>query len=303
MPDEVLEYLQPRPGGVYVDGTLGGGGHAGLILESTNPDGRLIGFDRDPEALATASERLARFGERFIPVHANFSEASQWLKGLGVERIDGMLLDLGVSSWQLDSAARGFSFRDDGPLDMRMNPTEGESAAEVLATLDDQELADIFFTLGEERYSRRIARAIVRRRSEQPLATTLELAELVRDVVPGGRVPARIHPATRVFMALRIYVNRELEHVEEGVTRAIELLKPGGRLVVISFHSLEDRLVKNLFREAARSCTCPPEFPVCTCGTEPKLKVLTRKAIKAGDAEVAANARSRSAVLRAAERL
>jgi len=303
MPEEVLEFLQPRPGGIYVDGTLGGGGHAGLILESTNPDGRLVGFDRDPEALATASARLARFGERFTPVHANFSEAPGELARLGIDRVDGMLLDLGVSSWQLDSAARGFSFREDGPLDMRMNPQEGESAAEVLASLDEQELADIFFTLGEERYARRIARAIVRRRGEQPLSTTLELAELVRGAVPGGHVPARIHPATRVFMALRIYVNRELEHVEQGVARAIELLRVGGRLVVISFHSLEDRLVKNLFRDAARTCVCPPEFPVCACNVEPKVKVLTRKSVKASDAEIAANSRSRSAVLRAVERL
>jgi len=303
MPEEVLEYLQPRSGGIYVDGTLGGGGHAGLILESTNPDGRLVGFDRDPEALATATARLALYGERFTPVHANFSEAPGELERLGIERVDGMLLDLGVSSWQLDSAERGFSFREDGPLDMRMNPREGESAAEVLQSLDEQKLADIFFTFGEERYARRIARAIVRRREEQPLATTLELADLVRGAVPGGHVPARIHPATRVFMALRIYVNRELEHVERGVAQAIELLRPGGRLVVISFHSLEDRLVKNLFREAARTCICPPEFPVCTCTVEPKVKVLTRKSVKASDAEIAANSRSRSAVLRAVERL
>jgi len=303
MPEEVLEYLQPKPGGLYVDGTLGGAGHAGLILENTNPDGRLIGFDRDPEALATAQERLAGFGSRFEAIHANFSEAPQHLQRLGIEKIDGMLLDLGVSSWQLDSAARGFSFREEGPLDMRMNPTEGESAADAVNELEEQELVKIFFTYGEERYARRIARAIVRRRSEQPLATTLELAELIRDAVPKGRVPTRIHPATRVFMALRIYVNRELEHVERGVSQGLDLLARGGRMVVISFHSLEDRLVKNIFREAARSCVCPPEFPVCTCGTEPKVKVLTRKAIRATDQEVADNSRSRSAVLRAVERL
>ena len=303
MPDEVLEYLQPSPGGLYVDGTLGGAGHAGLILENTNPDGRLIGFDRDPEALATAQKRLAGFGERFEAVHANFSEAPQHLEQLGIDKVDGMLLDLGVSSWQLDSAARGFSFREDGPLDMRMNPTEGESAADVVNTFDEQELVRIFFAYGEERYARRIARTIVRRREEQPLATTLELAELIRDAVPKGRVPSRIHPATRVFMALRIQVNRELEHVELGVKQGIELLAKGGRMVVISFHSLEDRLVKHMFRDAARTCVCPPEFPVCACGTEPKVKVLTRKAIKATDQEVAANSRSRSAVLRAVERL
>ncbi|PLX98548.1 MAG: 16S rRNA (cytosine(1402)-N(4))-methyltransferase [Desulfuromonas sp.] len=303
MPDEVLEYLQPKAGGIYVDGTLGGAGHAGLILEKTNPDGRLIGFDRDPEALATAGERLSHYGERFVAVHDNFSEAMQQLARLGIDRVDGMLLDLGVSSWQLDSAARGFSFREDGPLDMRMNPTEGESAAELLNELDEQELVKIFFTYGEERYSRRIARAIVARRVEEPWAGTLELAELIRDVVPKGRVPSRIHPATRVFMALRIQVNRELEHVERGVSQGIELLARGGRLVVISFHSLEDRLVKNMFREAARSCICPPEFPVCACEVEPKVKVLTRKAIKATAEEIAINSRSRSAVLRAVERL
>ena len=303
MPDEVLEYLQPMPGGVYVDGTLGGGGHAGLILEKSSPDGRLIGFDRDAEALATAKEHLKVFGGRFEGVHANFSEVSAELTARGIDRIDGMLLDLGVSSWQLDSAARGFSFREDGPLDMRMNPQEGESAADVLAELDEQELAQIFFKFGEERYSRRIARAIVRRRQEKPLESTLELAELVRDAVPGGRVPARIHPATRVFMALRIYVNQELEHVERGVEQGIELLRPGGRMVVISFHSLEDRLVKNMFRDAAQSCVCPPEIPVCGCGTVPKVRVLTRKAIRATEQEVSVNSRSRSAVLRAVERI
>ncbi len=302
MPAEVLALLAPRHGETFIDGTLGGGGHARLILEASAPDGRLVGLDRDPQALRRAGERLAAFGDRLILRHANFSAVDRVTQELGVAAVDGILLDLGVSSFQLDEAARGFSFRGDAPLDMRMDPTTGETAADVVNGCSVEELERIFREYGEERWARRIARRIERVRSQTPLTTTLQLAELVRETVPGGFVPARIHPATRVFQALRIYVNRELEHLPLGLSRGLDLLKPGGRLVVISFHSLEDRIVKNFFQEEARGCICPPRLPVCTCGHVPRIELLTRKGIRAGEAETAANPRARSAILRAVRR-
>ncbi len=303
MPDEVLEMLQPKPGGTYLDGTLGGAGHARLVLERSNPDGRLIGLDRDPGALRKAAEVLAPFGDRVVLRHRNFSEAAEVLAELGIDGLDGMLLDLGVSSHQLDTVERGFSFRNDAPLDMRMDPTTGTTVAEALAELEAEELARIFREYGEERWAGRIARRIVKLRQETPIRSTLQLAELVRDTVPGGHVPGRIHPATRVFQALRIYVNQELEHVAEGVRAAIGLLKPEGRLVVISFQSLEDRIVKRIFQDEARTCTCPPRLPVCVCKTRPRVEVLSRKALRASEFEITENPRSRSAVLRAVRRL
>ena len=301
MPEEVLFWLQPKSTGIYLDGTLGGAGHARLVLEKA-PGCRLIGLDRDPAALNKAADVLQSFTDRIDLRHATFDQADQVLRELGVDGLDGMLLDLGVSSHQLDTPERGFSFRHDAPLDMRMNPLAGEAAADVVNNTDEQELARIFFEYGEERFSRRIARKIVARRAEEPIIRTSELAKLVRDCVPGGHKPSRIHPATRVFQALRIHVNDELEQVRQGVAKGIELLKPGGRLVVISFHSLEDRIVKNLFREQASGCVCPPKLPVCQCGQVPKVKLLTRKGVRAGAEEVALNARSRSAILRAVER-
>jgi 16S rRNA (cytosine1402-N4)-methyltransferase len=281
MAAEVLDFLQPSPGGIYLDGTVGGGGHARLILEATVPDGRLIGLDRDPEALKKAGEALSFFGSR----------------------LEGMLLDLGVSSYQLEVAGRGFSFREDGPLDMRMDPTSGITAAEVVNICDAEELTRIFKEYGEERWAGRIARRIVKVRQEHPLTTTRRLADLVRETVPDGRAPSKIHPATRVFQALRIHVNQELEHVSLGVARGIDLLKPGGRFVVISFHSLEDRIVKRTFQQEAKGCICSPRFPVCVCGHVPRVQLLTRKGIRPTEQEVAANPRARSAVLRAARRL
>ncbi len=303
MPDEVLELLQPKSGGIYLDGTLGGAGHARLILERSNPDGRLVGLDRDPGALRKAAEVLAPFGDRVVLRHRNFSEAAEVLAELEIDGLDGMLLDLGVSSHQLDTAERGFSFRIDAPLDMRMDTTTGATAAEALNELKVEELTRIFREYGEERWAGRIARKIVKVRQETPLRTTLQLAELVRDTVPGGHVPSRIHPATRVFQAIRIHVNQELEHVAEGVNAAIGLLKPEGRLVVISFQSLEDRIVKRIFRDEARTCTCPPRLPVCACNTIPRVELLTRKAMRATEIEIEENPRSRSAVLRAIRRL
>jgi 16S rRNA (cytosine1402-N4)-methyltransferase len=303
LPDEVLALLAPTPGGIYLDGTLGGGGHARLILEASAPDGRLIGLDRDPSALRKAAEVLAPFGDRVVLRHRNFSEAAEVLGELGISGLDGMLLDLGVSSHQLDEASRGFSFRGDAPLDMRMDPTSGQTAADVVNAAAAEELTRIFREYGEERWAGRIARRIVQVRQQQPLTTTRQLAELVRDTVPGGKAPARIHPATRVFQALRIHVNQELEHVSRGIASAIDLLNPGGRLVVISFHSLEDRIVKRFFLEEAKGCICPPRLPVCVCNHRPRLELLTRRGVRAAEAEVEANPRARSAVLRAVRRI
>lgn len=302
MPAEVLQYLAPRAGGVYLDGTLGGAGHSRLILEAA-AECRLIGLDRDPAALAKARQVLAPFDGRVSLHHATFADAHQVLTELGVSGLDGMLLDLGVSSHQLDTAERGFSFQQEAPLDMRMDTTSGMTAAEVVAEASVEELTRIFREYGEERFAGRIARKIEAVRTESPIQTTIELADLVRNVVPRGRGPQRIHPATRVFQALRIHVNSELDQVREGVARAIDLLNPGGRLVVISFHSLEDRLVKHMFRDEAKDCICPPKLPVCMCDHTPRVKLLTRKGVKAGEAEIDVNVRSRSAVLRAVEKV
>lgn len=302
LPAEVLDCLQPQPGEVFVDGTLGGGGHARLILEATAPDGRLIGLDRDQDALQAAAQTLAPFGDRVVLRHSNFSEVDRVLDELGIDRVDGMLLDLGVSSYQLDAGHRGFSFQVDAPLDMRMDRSRGLTAADVLQQYSTEELARIFREYGEERYARRIARRIAERREETPLVSTGQLASLVQDSVPKGRVPSRIHPATRVFQALRIEVNGELEHVAQGLDKAIACLRPGGRLAVISFHSLEDRLVKRCFRREAQTCICPPGLPICVCNHRPRVELLTRKGLRAGEEEVAANPRARSAVLRAVRR-
>ncbi len=301
MPEEVLRWLQPTTGGVYLDGTLGGAGHARLILDAA-AGSRLIGLDRDPAALQEAARVLASYGERTSLHHATFDQADLVLQQLGLDRLDGMLLDLGVSSHQLDTPERGFSFRQDAPLDMRMNPLVGMTAADVVNQAEEKELARIFFEYGEERYGRRIARKIVAQRQEAAITRTGELAQLVRQSIPGAQRPTRIHPATRVFQALRIHVNDELGQVKRGVDAGIFLLKPGGRLVVISFHSLEDRIVKQLFRERAKGCVCPPRLPVCHCNKTPEVKLLTRKGVRATAAEIDLNVRSRSAILRAVER-
>lgn len=303
MPEEVLQYLQPQADQLYLDGTVGAGGHSRLILEASVPSGRVIGLDRDPQALAKATEVLAGFGGRVRLRHANFSTATQVLAELGEPALDGLLLDLGVSSYQLDAPQRGFSFRSEAPLDMRMDQTTGVTAAEVLNSCDAAELTRIFREYGEERYAGRIARKIERERRQAPLETTRQLAELVRGAVPGGFVPGRIHPATRVFQALRIHVNQELDHVAKGLEQGLELLQVGGRMVIISFHSLEDRLVKQFFAAQARSCICPPRLPLCNCGHQARVEVLTRKGVRAGEAEVNANPRARSAVLRAIRRI
>ena len=300
---EVIEQLAPRPGGTYLDGTLGGGGHSQLILEQIGPDGLLIGIDRDPSALAAASERLRRFGACFKPVQGSFGDLAELLKREGINALDGLLLDLGVSSHQLDTDERGFSFRLDGPLDMRMDRRCGDSAADLLQGCSAQELEQIIKEFGEERWAKKIALRIVQVRQETPITTTLQLADLVAGTIPRRFHEDRIHPATRTFQGLRIAVNQELEQVQQGVSAGIAALKPGGRIAVISFHSLEDRIVKHLFREAATGCTCPPKMPYCVCNKKPQLRILTGRPIIAGAEETERNPRARSAKLRVAEKL
>ena len=294
---EVMDGLQPRDGGRYIDGTLGAGGHAAGILQRSAPGGRLLGFDRDPEAVAFSASRLASFGQRAVLVAASYGDMANIAPERGFNAVDGVLLDLGLSSRQLDDARRGFSFIQEGPLDMRFDARTGPTAADLVNNLSPEELADIFFRYGEEQQSRRIARLIV---AHRPLETTTQLASLIADNLRRGR--SGRHPATKVFQALRIAVNGELREVERGLSSALRLLRPGGRLAIISFHSLEDRLVKQFFREASRDCVCPPQQPVCTCGAQPALRRVTRKAVQPTGAEVAANPRSRSARLRVAER-
>ncbi len=300
---EVIEQLAPRPGGTYLDGTLGGGGHSELILEKIGPDGLLIGIDRDQSALAAASERLRRFGSGFKPLQGSFGDLADLLKKEGISAIDGLLLDLGVSSHQLDTDERGFSFRLDGPLDMRMDRTCGDSAADLLRECSARELEQIIKEFGEERWAKKIALRIVQVRQETPITTTLQLADLVAGTIPRRFHEDRIHPATRTFQGLRIAVNQELEQVQQGVSAGIAALKPGGRIAVISFHSLEDRIVKHLFREAATGCTCPPRMPYCVCNNKPQLRILTGRPIIAGAEETDRNPRARSAKLRVAEKL
>jgi len=302
MPREVLQYLEPRDGGCYLDGTVGGGGHARLILEASSPTGRLVGLDRDPDALRHAAHVLGPFADRVELRHARLADAEEVAKELGVEGFDGVLFDFGVSSWQLDAAHRGFSFRQDGPLDMRMDTTQGMTAAEVVNTCEADELAKIFREYGEERFAGRIARRIVAVRGQRLLSRTVELADLVCDAVPGGRVPGRIHPATRVFQALRIHVNGELDQVAKGIEAGFRLLKPGGRLVVITFHSLEDRIVKRYFQSLCRGCICPQGLPVCVCNRSPEAELLNRRGISGEDVDPQ-NPRARSAMLRAIRKM
>ena len=297
-----VEALAVRPDGIYLDGTLGGAGHS-YEIASRLTTGRLIGLDRDETALAAAGARLAPFAGRVTLVHSNFADLAQVLDSLDIPAVDGMLFDLGVSSPQLDDAERGFSYMQDAPLDMRMDRTAGLTAYEVVNTWPEAELKRILYTYGEERYAPRIAAAIAARRTERPIATTLELADLIRSAMPAQALREKQHPAKRSFQAIRIAVNDELGAVERMLASAIDRLNPGGRLAVITFHSLEDRIVKTAFKEAARGCTCPKDFPVCVCGKKPKVKLITRHPIVADEAELAENPRARSAKLRVAEKL
>lgn len=301
MVGEAVEALSPMPGSLQIDATVGGGGHAERILEASTPDGRLLGLDADRAAIARARARLARFRDRVALRHANFGDVGRVAPEAGFAEVDGVLFDLGLSSDQLADPERGFSFRADAPLDMRFDRSRGVPARKLLARMNAAELAGIFRRYGEEPFAGRIARAIVAQRADPRTLTGSSLAALVERVVPrGGR--RRIHPATRVFQALRIAVNGELESLEGGLAGALGLLRPGGRLVVISYHSLEDRIVKRFFAAERRGCTCPPELPVCVCGRRPRLRLVGRQPLRPAPAETYRNPRSRSARLRAAER-
>ena len=300
--EECLEGLDIKPDGIYIDGTLGGAGHSSRIV-SRLTTGKLIGIDRDPVALQAAEERLKPYKDRVTLVHSNFSEMAQVVKNLGLSGVDGILLDLGVSSPQLDDGERGFSYMADAPLDMRMDSQDALSAYTVVNSWSQEELKRILFDYGEERYAPRIAAAICRRREEAPIRTTLELVDIIRSAMPAQALWEKQHPAKRSFQAIRIAVNDELGSVEKAMQKAIPLLNPGGRLAVITFHSLEDRIVKNAMTEASKGCTCPPSFPVCICGKKPLVKLISRKPIVASDEELEANPRSRSAKLRVCEKL
>ena len=314
MPRETVERLVLRQDGMYVDATVGEGGHASLVLQASAPQGIVLGVDRDPRSLARAVYRLARYGDRFIPLAGGYASLDDFASERGIAQVDGALFDLGFSSRQVEAEGYGFSFQRDEPLDMRFNPEEDlPTASHLVNDLSEQELGQLIFRYGEERRARAIARAIVRNR---PINTTGALANLVAETLGArfhgrdsqrrgyGRVGRnRIHPATRTFQALRIAVNDELENLEKGLRAAIRLLAPGGRLVVISYHSLEDRIVKNMLAQEVASCTCPPGLPVCVCGQQPALRLVNRRVIRPGSAEVEANPRSRSGRMRVAEKL
>jgi len=302
--EEVMKMLAPRPGSLHVDCTVGGGGHTERILEAASPDGRVLGLDADPAAIARVGERLARFDGRLVLRQANFRSLGDVAPAAGFGAVDGILLDLGLSSFQLADAGRGFGFRAGGRLDMRFDPSGGEPASALLARLDEGALAECFRRFGEEPHARRIARAIVNARRREPIETAEQLASVLERAVPRRPGPrGRIHPATRVFQALRIAVNGELDALEVALAASLDLLRPGGRLVVLSYHSLEDRIVKRFVAAERRGCTCPPVFPVCVCGRAPRLRSVGPQPAVPSDAEVAANPRARSARLRTAERL
>ncbi len=293
---QIILALQPKSTGLYVDCTVGAGGHAAGILEASAPDGRLLGLDVDPQALALAEERLAEFGSRATLVQASYVTLTDHLAALGWDAVDGALLDLGISSMQLDTPQRGFSFQVEAPLDMRFDPAQGLDAAQLVNELPERELADLIYAYGEERRSRQVARAIVEAR---PLHTTRQLAQVIAGVTGGGR----IHPATRTFQALRIAVNGELEALEAVLPQVVAALKPQGRLAVIAFHSLEDRRVKEFFRRESADCICPPRQPICTCEHKATIREISRRPLKASEEEIQQNRRARSARLRVAEKL
>ena len=300
--EECIEGLNIRPDGIYVDGTLGGAGHSSQIAKRLTT-GRLIGIDRDPVALKAASERLAPYMDRVTLVHSNFCEIASVLKELNIEGVDGILLDLGVSSPQLDDGARGFSYMADAPLDMRMNNEDALTAHTVVNTWAQEELKRILYDYGEERYAPQIAAAICRRREEKPIETTLELVDVIRSAMPAAALREKQHPAKRSFQAIRIAVNDELGSVEKVMRDAIPCLNEGGRLAIITFHSLEDRIVKTGMVAASKGCTCPPNFPVCVCGKKPQVKLISKKPIVSGEEELERNPRARSAKLRVCEKL
>ncbi len=300
---ECVRYLEIDPDGVYVDGTLGMGGHAEAVLERLTGGGMLVGIDRDERALTYAGERLARFGDRAKLVKGNFGDLGAILDSLGIEQVNGMLFDLGVSSPQLDDGSRGFSYMQDAPLDMRMDESASLTARDILNTMSEAELRSIFWRYGEERYAGRIAAAVVAAREQAPVETTGQFVQIIRQTMPAAVLREKQHPAKRCFQAVRIAVNDELGALERMLDTAPDRLKTGGRLLVISFHSLEDRIVKEAIRRRENGCTCPPDFPVCTCGFVKTLKSVTRKPVIPGGEELADNPRARSARLRIAEKV
>ncbi|MBP2017163.1 16S rRNA (cytosine1402-N4)-methyltransferase [Symbiobacterium terraclitae] len=300
---ETMDALAVRPGGVYIDCTVGGGGHSAEILRLSSPDGRLIGFDQDDNALAAAGERLAPFGGRVRLVRTNFAEIAAVVDRLGIGPVDGVLMDIGVSSHQFDEGERGFSYHHDAPLDMRMDRTSPLSAAVVVNEWPEEEIARVIREYGEERWASRIAQFIARARSERPVETTGQLVEIIKAAIPAAARREGGHPARRTFQAIRIAVNDELGVLQRGLEGALQVLKPGGRLAVITFHSLEDRIVKQTFARWAKPCTCPPNIPVCVCGKRPLAEPVTRKPVKASAEELKDNPRSRSATLRAVAKL
>jgi 16S rRNA (cytosine1402-N4)-methyltransferase len=300
---ETVDLLAPRPGATLVDGTLGFGGHAERLLSAVGPQGRVYGIDRDPRALELAGQRLAPFGDAFVPVRGKHEDLLTILGRLGETRVDGILLDLGVSSMQIDEADRGFSFREDGPLDMRMDPENGETAAELIARLTNDELWILIRNYGEEKRAGAIAREIVRVRAEQPIVRTGQLATLVERVLGPAARRFRIHPATRTFQALRIAVNGEIAGLSQLVTDAVRALSKGGRLVIIAYHSLEDRPVKVTLRQLANPCTCPADLPICGCGQTAQVRLVGSQPVRPTDEEIESNSRARSARLRVAEKL
>ena len=299
---ECIEGLNIKPDGIYVDGTTGGGGHSFEIAKRLSSLGRLICIDRDTDALAAASQRLAEYSDRVTFVHSNYSELGTVLDDLGIEKIDGVLMDLGVSSYQLDTAERGFSYMQDARLDMRMNREDAKSAYEVVNQYSEEALKRIIYEYGEERFAKNIAASIVRKRAEAPISTTLELAEIIKSAMPKAAREGGHHPAKRTFQAIRIEVNEELSAIPIAVEAAVDRLNAGGRVAIITFHSLEDRLVKQKYAALATGCICPKEFPVCVCNNKPKITVVNKKPIVASDGELEVNPRSRSAKLRVAEK-
>ena len=301
--EEAIQGLAIRPDGVYVDGTLGRGGHSEAIVRGLTAGGRLLCIDRDSQALEEGRARLAPWAGQITFLHGNFGDLSALLDGAGVERVDGMLFDLGVSSPQLDHAERGFSYMKDAPLDMRMDRQQALSAWDVVNTWSREDIRHILFEYGEERYAPLIAAAIERERGKKPIETTLELVDIIRGAMPAKALREKQHPAKRSFQAIRIAVNDELGAVREAMEKAIDCLNPGGRLAVITFHSLEDRIVKAAFNQAAQGCTCPKDFPVCVCGKKPKVRLTPRKPILPSDEEIEENPRARSAKLRVCEKI
>ena len=300
---ETLEYLDPQPGGIYVDGTLGGAGHSFEVAKRISPGGTLVGIDQDENALEAAKERLKEFGSSVIVVHDNFRNIKSIISKIGFSEVDGILLDIGVSSHQLDEEERGFSYMNDGPLDMRMDRTKKYTAESIVNDVSEQELARIIKEYGEEKWAVRIAKFIVEERKKQRIDSTLKLVEVIKRAIPAAARREGGHPAKRTFQALRIAVNDELEVLKQALFDGVEVLKPEGRIVVITFHSLEDRIVKTVFNNMEKPCVCPPQIPICVCGKKPILKILTRKPVTANEEELQQNSRAKSAKLRAAARV